>query len=729
MAEGMKTVRGRVLDAERVGMSGVAVSNGLDVVLTEHDGAFELPVPSALQSDPPALPGNRWIVVTTPSGYRATDPVRGWFRDLTRNSADDLTFHLERDEARAGDAFTCVQMNDLHLGEYPFAWLEEDLAHIRANERIDAVACVGDMTQSGKPEELAEYFAVCGRSGLPFIHVPGNHEWIADRNGENWSDAFGPHFYSLEWGPFHIVVSDSSTERYPGAYRQDQWILNDLAMIPEDRPVIVLIHHQREDDFYSRLRHRRIVASLSGHWHSSRLYDDGHTVHINQPSSTMGGIDYAARGYTVVRIDENCEVGIDRRLLGTSDRASRTGVASIPDQPATGIDKAAPIVRTDGDWSQFHGGPRRGGRADTDVPLPLRRAWQTRLPGGVLFNSPVIAGDRVFMTVMDEEDPRGGQVLCLDARDGSRIWQSSTGGSIKHAAAVSDGMAYATTITGNVLAFDTDTGERVWEYQLGDPSARWIFSAPLVAHGKVFAGASSHFAALNAKTGEPIWVRDDLRNTDWISSYVSPTADDECVYIGFFWHYEVAWALEIATGETRWVIEEPNRACPAGSLVFDDGTLYATCHDGTVRAHRTSDAEELWRFDLEQNTNERWGSRWSPGTPAVADGVVYAPTGDGAVRAIDVATGTERWQWWSGDSLAGVDAYARESRGIFSSPLVTHSHVILGTNDGRIVALDRGDGKLIWQDHLHAPVASPALSGNLLTCAASDGWLYGWTCG
>ena len=70
--------------------------------------------------------------------------------------------------------------------------------------------------------------------------------------------------------------------------------------VPDGKPVVLLLHHQREADFHDPLRRFNIVASVSGHWHSSRLYDDGHMVHLNCPSSTMGGIDYSARKGTPV---------------------------------------------------------------------------------------------------------------------------------------------------------------------------------------------------------------------------------------------------------------------------------------------------------------------------------------------------------------------------------------------------------------------------------------------
>ena len=254
-----------------------------------------------------------------------------------------------------------------------------------------------------------------------------------------------------------------------------------------------------------------------------------------------------------------------------------------------------------------------------------------------------------------------------------------------------------------------------------------MFSAPALRDGMIYTGHSRHFACVDAETGQPVWVRDDLPGTDWISSYVCPALDDAAVYIGFFWHHETLWALDRRTGATRWMVE--GEKGPAATPVLGDGVAYVTGHNGFLRALDTATGIILWEFDLQHEKGVRGGAKWSPGTPALGpDGTLYVPTGDGAVRAVDTSTGRQRWEWWSEPALAGVQGYAREGRSVLSSPLLSGDTVIVGTSDGRLVALDGAAGALKWSDDLGAPVvSSPAASGNLLVCGASDGWLYAWT--
>ena len=715
-------LQGSVIDiSTSLPICDVAVSNGRDVAKTDSEGNFSLPSPSK--------DGGRWIMISTPSGYRPTD---GWFRDVTTSPDASLDFHLLPDPLRGGDELICAQVTDTHLGQYPFDWLKEEFGAIASSNdhpQVQCIAATGDVTQSGSRQEIAEYASVCDSGPLPIIHLVGNHDWM-DQAGAGWSEIVGPLWFSLNWGPVHIVGFDTTAFRYSHTLppAQSDWLAADLSTILESTPILFLTHDQLDDSFYSLLTKQNVVASLSGHWHSSRLYHDGNVLHANQPSSTMGGIDYSARGYTVVRIGSRSEVTVSRHLLGTSLRARKTGVGAVIEPPKQGPSATAQPVRIGAQWAQFHGGPLRHGRS-TDAPQPpYERVWQKQLPGALLFGSPVIADDSVYIAAMNEEHPTRGSLVCLSADDGRVRWTTPTQASVKHNPAVCGDLVFSVTVTGQVAAMNRATGDLAWTYQLGDPSQRWVFSSPLVVDDLVIAGAAPHFVALEATSGRVRWLREDLGARDWISSYVSPSADNENVYVGFFWHYHVAYALDIATGVTRWMIDEPNRACSVGSLVLDgDGGLFATCHDATVRAYSTGDGSERWRHELGQDPNTRGGARWSAGTLAVANDVCYVPVGDGSIRAISAQTGQPLWRWDSRDALAGIQAYTRDGRSVLSSPAIVGQTIVCGASDGRLVALDRQTGELNWSDDLEAPVVSSvAVSGNLIVCGASDGWLYAW---
>src|SRR5690606_22657716 len=140
-----------------------------------------------------------------------------------------------------------------------------------------------------------------------------------------------------------------------------RWLHATLALIPRERPVVLLTHYQLDAAFFKDLEPYRIVASVSGHWHSSRLYPDGRVAHFNTPSFGFGGIDYSPRSYRVFTWSEG-ELAAETYPLLPADAGGRSAAAGRR------FRAAAPGAALDG-------GPCGPGRL-------APRAWPQRAGGG-----------------------------------------------------------------------------------------------------------------------------------------------------------------------------------------------------------------------------------------------------------------------------------------------------------------------------------------------------------
>jgi outer membrane protein assembly factor BamB len=110
--------------------------------------------------------------------------------------------------------------------------------------------------------------------------------------------------------------------------------------------------------------------------------------------------------------------------------------------------------------------------------------------------------------------------------------------------------------------------------------------------------------------------------------------------------------------------------------------------------------------------------RWSYTTgnfvdsPAVAGGTVYIGSDDGKVYALDAATGDLRWTYTTG---AAVE----------SSPAVAAGTVYIGSNDDRVYALNAATGHLRWTYKTGSyVVSSPAVEGGTVYIGSFDGKVY-----
>ncbi|MDB5445721.1 MAG: qbdA, partial [Phenylobacterium sp.] len=93
-----------------------------------------------------------------------------------------------------------------------------------------------------------------------------------------------------------------------------------------------------------------------------------------------------------------------------------------------------------------------------------------------------------------------------------------------------------------------------------------------------------------------------------------------------------------------------------------------------------------WSYDLEPAQNMT--------APVEADGVVYVSNGQSIVTALEAASGKLLWRY---DPQVGQVAGAKLRRAWGSRGLAfDDGRVFVGTQDGRLIALDAKTGKLDW---------------------------------
>lgn len=156
---------------------------------------------------------------------------------------------------------------------------------------------------------------------MPWYNVRGNHDTNYDAKEDRYTDetferVFGPTYYSFDYHNVHFVVLDdiewtydeNGKGKYRGGFGEQQleWLKNDLAFVPKDRMVVLMMHipiyatHDRED-LYRLIEDRPNCVSFSAHTHTHEHHflteDDGwrgekphhHIVHGTACGSWWGG--------------------------------------------------------------------------------------------------------------------------------------------------------------------------------------------------------------------------------------------------------------------------------------------------------------------------------------------------------------------------------------------------------------------------------------------------------
>ena len=274
----------------------------------------------------------------------------------------------------------------------------------------------------------------------------------------------------------------------------------DLEMQPSNKPVIVINHFPWGSEFYDQWKDYPIIATLSGHWHSCRLFADGGTAHYNTPSLGFGGIDQSPRAYRLFTYDQGTLTSESRALV-SPNFFSGISFRPPPDNVLGAVHRFEGALPEPGaDWPLFHGNPRRTGSVAIGPQPPLSLAWRAGTGGSIHIAALLAAEGSIFQSAKNEDELSGNGIEALDARQGTLRWRHPTDGASKGSPAYCNGRLFAVTVTGSVLGLAAETGKLLWTYRLGDASQRWVYSSPLTG-----GGASVHwrkFTFRGARSGK-----------------------------------------------------------------------------------------------------------------------------------------------------------------------------------------------------------------------------------
>lgn len=280
-------------DADEPGLPDIRVSNGVQIVLTDADGAYELPVS-----------GDANIFVIKPSG---------WAPPLTAHNTPAF-YYIHRPDGspeleQAGVAPTgpLPESIDFPLIERPepdrFRALFFGDTQVRNITEVEYVChdVLEEIRDNGLADAEDMLFGVTlgdivfddlqimeplrdaiGTVGLPWYNVLGNHDMNYDTPGDEFSTetfarVFGPPTYSFEIGKVHFVALDDviwEGDKYHGGLSEKDlaFLRNDIALTPEDYLVVLLMHipisnTETREAVFDILSEREHTFSASAHAH------------------------------------------------------------------------------------------------------------------------------------------------------------------------------------------------------------------------------------------------------------------------------------------------------------------------------------------------------------------------------------------------------------------------------------------------------------------------------
>lgn len=371
------------------------------------------------------------------------------------------------------------------------------------------------------------------------------------------------------------------------------------------------------------------------------------------------------------------------------------------------------------DWTRFRGPNGTGQSGGLNLPSTWSDRdihWKIELPGKG-HSSPVVWGERVFVTSADEKGPRL-SLFCVGTADGQQIWRRDLDLQLyalhrfntfaSSTPAVDEERVYLAWLNGTqyqLIAFAHD-GTRRWAHPLGAfTSQHGSGTSPIVHDGKVIVikdpDGESLVVALHAKDGTVAWTSalSGSRADYGTPCLYTPAGGKPLLVLNSM--EDGVLALDPQTGRQEWRVPKVFSLRCVSSPVVASGLIIGSCGSGGggnyLAAVRPPDAAKGTPGEVAYTI--RRSAPYVPTSVALGDWLFLWNDG-GIVTCLEAPTGKIKWQ-------------ERVGGNFFASPVRAGDRLFNVSTSGEVIVLAAADtfrelGRNRLGDGTHA---TPAISG------------------
>ena len=407
------------------------------------------------------------------------------------------------------------------------------------------------------------------------------------------------------------------------------------------------------------------------------------------------------------------------------------------------------------DWPSFRGPGARGlaQSANTVAEWNLEDGtnilWRKPVPG-LAHSSPVISGDRIFVTTaireagedelkvglygsiapVKDDSPHEFRLMCLDKTTGQVLWDELAVRAVpfvkrhpkgSHAASspATDGRFVLAFFASEGLYCYTVDGELRWKKDFGVldsgfwmvRDAQWGFASSPVIHGdKVIVQCDiqgqSFLTALDITTGEELWRTDRQEECGWATPTVATVGGREQVICNGWKHIG---AYDLETGAEIWKTSGGGDI-PVPTPVIAHDLVYITNAHGRMSPMLAVRLDAEGEFPLSDDDDRiAWliprGGNYMQ-TPIVIGDLIFFCKDNGVVTCLDAKTGKEHFGARLGSGRTGFTA----------SPVAAGGRIYYTSETGEVHVIEAGPEfkVLAINDMMTECMATPAISGDVI---------------
>jgi outer membrane protein assembly factor BamB len=224
-------------------------------------------------------------------------------------------------------------------------------------------------------------------------------------------------------------------------------------------------------------------------------------------------------------------------------------------------------------------------------PKIERARWKLEIPNGV-YSQIEIQGEQAYFTGGD------GNVYAIQLDTGKTIWTYPLRNPVSSRPVVAGDDLYVVTSDDALVALDAKTGKWQWHYRRRNQTGPTIHGAstPLVVGDTIWVGfADGALVCVSRKEGKVLWEKQLNNNKRFSSVNAEFLKVDNMIYVPAY--DNALYALDAKSGSPIWVRDNLGGS---KKVTVSDGILYAPSSNGNLYALDAKTGKELWHFELDQ---------------------------------------------------------------------------------------------------------------------------------
>ncbi|MBC8375830.1 MAG: PQQ-binding-like beta-propeller repeat protein [FCB group bacterium] len=577
-------------------------------------------------------------------------------------------------------------LTDTHVGARTGA---EDLSivvhDINKNDSISFVIVSGDISELDVGQNLYQAKSILDSLTSPYYIIPGNHDlkWSSS-GGQLFEQLWGADRFNFEVGDYRFIGSHQGPLLRMGAGYIDpadiSWVESILQSLPDPRQKIFIVMHYPLDPSVDN-------------WHALR--DVLRPFNIQ---AVLHGHGHSNRATSY----EGIPGVMSRSILRRGEQPTGYSIVELYPDHANFIERI-PLADSTHLWNRLPLGDKNA-QDSLSLPYPdysendtsgVEVVWQHKT-GSLITSAPTVDVAQVFVSTV------GGELIALDIESGHVNWSWQGGGAIHSTPTVKGSRVVIGSVDSTISCISSRNGELLWQVR----SEASVFSSALVKGRKVYMGnGAGQIHALNLRNGKKKWT---FRGGSGYIETKPVLANGKIIYGA--WD-ESIYALNARNGQLEWqwsdgrsgLLYSPAACWP----VVADNKVIVVAPDRVMTAIDISNGETIWR---------KSGHKVRESIGVSEDGMqVFARTMQDSVISAKTA----------GDSF-DLDWVKHVGFGYDIAPnamLEKDGYIFFSTDNGSVFCLERATGDLVWRHRISDGLVNTlaVIDSKRVICTAADG--------